>query len=146
MVRVYSRKVGANKVGASQIEVKETMGELDRWQRYRDAGFEVVILQDSVKLVRGLCELHVCSALEATLPEFDIPVVRIDRQSGIPKELQEYLENRNERHGGPGTFRIEGDTVWYKAQGTHAEPPEKTALKAQKAVESIGPRILNLLK
>ncbi len=96
------------------------------------------------KMVRGRCEIHVYRQNGGYVLE--IPIVRVVRRDGLPQRVQEYLLDRNVGHGGPGTFLTRDRVIWYRSEVKDGQSLEEVVSLSEKAVERIGPKILNLLK
>ncbi len=108
-----------------------------------ESGFEVFSHQGRMKAVRGLCQVYVCHGEKGI--SLAIPIVRLKQSAGIPRELLEYLQDRNLRHKGPGQFCIFQNMVWYWACARGEDDLAKTALAAQETAEKAGPKVLNVL-
>ncbi len=95
------------------------------------------------RLICGRCEIHLYRLDKGSALE--IPVVRVTREDGLPVRVQEYLRERNRNHRGPGRFFFRDKIIWYGADTGGVETDDLIA-GSQRAVESIGPKILNLLR
>ncbi|HAF66472.1 MAG: hypothetical protein WBL52_02460 [Bacillota bacterium] len=117
-------------------------GQLDA-HPFREQGFCVVRQEpDSMKVVRGRCEVHIRIVKDGAVLE--IPVMKFPGQKGASEALMSYLLERNGTMDGPGFFGFRDDCIYYRAFAGGLEGLEKLALKMQQTVEKLGPKVLNV--
>ena len=117
-------------------------GQLDA-HPFREQGFCVVRQEpDSMKVVRGRCEVHIRIVKDGAVLE--IPVMKFPGQKGASEALMSHLLERNGTMDGPG-FSGSGTIAYITGrlpEGLRAS--EKLALKMQQTVEKLGPKVLNV--
>lgn len=105
------------------------------------AGFRVIDGEDCFKAVRGFCQI--CISRKGDGLVLSIPVVKLE-PGDPPENLVGYLRDRNSHHKGPGKFRISRGTVFYECIAQN-DDAVTLCLEAQRTVEKLGPKILNVL-
>jgi hypothetical protein len=115
----------------------------------RRKGFALRPFRGYLRLVRGLCEIHVRQRApgEPGLV-LEIPVARMGPDRRLTPVLSSYLDQRNLARKGPGTFLVEGDVIRYRAAVGEMTPDAfaEVALAMQETVEKTGLKILNMLR
>lgn len=109
----------------------------------RSHGFHVDATGGTVRLIKGHCEIHVHGADHDLA--LTIPVARLFPGDKISGELERYLAERNEHHGGPGRFEVIDGYIIYRGQAT-LQDVCGVADQMVSAVERIGPKILRMLR